>query len=243
MPATAAPPSPYRLANHMRACRVDEQVVLLDLQRNKYLGVGGVQLTALSRIIVDWPASRSTSAPEAPSSDAGPFLEAMLGQRMLTGAGEPGGKQPTPDEPLQTFDANLALAGNSPRWLDMIGLARAAWVSAFWMKRRSLADIADHIHRLRSPGKVERNATSSAELHKAVSAYLRLRPFFYTAHDQCLRDSLALLLFLASKGAFPTWVIGVRTRPFAAHSWVQNGHVVLNDVHEHVREYTPILVV
>ena len=76
-----------------------------------------------------------------------------------------------------------------------------------------------------------------------MASYMRLRPFFFTAHDKCLHDSLTLIRFLARRGMFPAWVIGVRTRPFAAHSWVQSASLVLNDVHEHVRTYTPILVV
>jgi hypothetical protein len=35
----------------------------------------------------------------------------------------------------------------------------------------------------------------------------------------------------------------VTTRPFGAHSWVQDGTMVLNDQHEHVRGFRPILVV
>lgn len=70
-----------------------------------------------------------------------------------------------------------------------------------------------------------------------------MRPLVITSHDKCLHDSLTLVHFLASEHFYPQWVIGVRTRPFAAHSWVQAGPLVLNDVHEYVRGFTPILVV
>ncbi len=80
-------------------------------------------------------------------------------------------------------------------------------------------------------------------MRAAVAAYLRLRPFALTSHDRCLNDSLTLVHFLASQGLFPQWVIGVRVRPFCAHSWVQSGGVVLNDLPERVRAYEPILVV
>lgn len=76
-----------------------------------------------------------------------------------------------------------------------------------------------------------------------MAAYEKLRPLAYTARERCLYDSLALLNFLAGEGLFPTWVIGVRTRPFGAHSWLQSGPVVLNDLHDHVRRFRPILVV
>jgi hypothetical protein len=42
---------------------------------------------------------------------------------------------------------------------------------------------------------------------------------------------------------FPRWVFGVQSRPFAAHCWLQLGGVVLNDTVDHVKRYTPIMVV
>ena len=38
-------------------------------------------------------------------------------------------------------------------------------------------------------------------------------------------------------------VFAVMTRPFAAHCWVQLDETVLNDRLDHVRKFTPILVV
>lgn len=72
---------------------------------------------------------------------------------------------------------------------------------------------------------------------------MKLRPLLFTAHDRCLHDSLALVNFLASESVSATWVIGVRTDPFAAHAWVQTGDLVLNDQHEHVRRFRPIVTV
>ena len=80
-------------------------------------------------------------------------------------------------------------------------------------------------------------------MHAEAARYTRLRPFALTTYDRCLNDSLALIHFLATQGHFPRWVIGVRVQPFGAHSWVQSGDVVLNDLPENVRHYRPILVV
>jgi hypothetical protein len=38
-----------------------------------------------------------------------------------------------------------------------------------------------------------------------------------------------------------TFVIGVATKPFLAHSWVQLGEYVLNDTTERVQDFMPIL--
>jgi len=65
----------------------------------------------------------------------------------------------------------------------------------------------------------------------------------FTSRDHCLFDSLALLNFLALDGLSAHWVIGVKVQPFGAHSWLQQGSTVLNDQHDRVRRFTPILVV
>lgn len=50
--------SPYRLADHVHACHFDEQVVLLDTRRNKYLGVDShAILTHRFRPILTHPCS------------------------------------------------------------------------------------------------------------------------------------------------------------------------------------------
>ena len=76
-----------------------------------------------------------------------------------------------------------------------------------------------------------------------VAAFIYLRPLLYTAHNACLLDSLTLTRFLAAYGVFPDWVFGVKTDPFCAHCWVQQGEYVFNDSPDHVGEFAPILVV
>lgn len=70
-----------------------------------------------------------------------------------------------------------------------------------------------------------------------------LRPWLYTARDRCLLDSLVLASYLHRLGVDPTFVIGVRTKPFAAHAWVQVGNYVVDDSPENVSGYTPILAI
>jgi len=81
------------------------------------------------------------------------------------------------------------------------------------------------------------------ELHHLVAAFSTLRPFFFSAKDACLFDALSLSEFLAGYGFFPRWVFGVQSRPFGAHCWLQLNGVVLNDSVDHVKRYTPIMVV
>jgi hypothetical protein len=70
-----------------------------------------------------------------------------------------------------------------------------------------------------------------------------LRAFLFSHREECLRDSLAVLEFLAGYGIFPDWVFAVRARPFVAHCWVQHDGLVFNDTAEHAGGYVPIMVV
>ena len=102
--------------------------------------------------------------------------------------------------------------------------------------------MADAIQRRRRHGSADL-ANTCAAMHAGVAAYEAMRPLLFTARKECLLDSLALMAFLATEDVFPRWVLGVKTGPFGAHSWVQSGSTVLNDQHEHVRQFVPILVV
>jgi len=237
-----APSKRYRLADHVRACRIDEQVVLLDMRRDKYLGIGGAQLAALSQVITDWPADRAQQ-PTLAAASLGKWTQTLIDQRMLTDALPARPRITTLPEPTQSLDPDIDARRSSPVYPDLFNLAWSSFSAALWIRRRCIADIASSVARLRSRNTAGGASANADHLQASVSSYMRLRPFMFTAHDKCLHDSLTLVRFLSREGIFPTWVIGVRTKPFAAHSWVQSGHLVLNDVHEHVRTYAPILVV
>jgi hypothetical protein len=237
-----APSVPYRLADHVRACRIDAQVVLLDLRRDKYLGVGGPQLSTLSQFIVDWPGAPAAGEPAASAASRDAWLQTLIGQQMLADAGSPQPPRPQLPQPREALGFEPHPPSETPRWRDLPSLAWAASGAAFWMRRRCLEEIAGRVTRLRADPHAAQGALA-ADLKPAMASYMRLTPFLFTRHDRCLHDSLTLVRYLAMKGMFPTWVIGIRTRPFAAHSWLQSGNLVLNDVPEHVRTFTPILVV
>lgn len=241
-PAQDAQAPRYRLADHVRACRVDEQVILLDLKRNKYMGIGGPPLAALAGAVIDWPPGITEPPPSTSSAGLRQGLQLLHAQHMLTPAadGYPTKVLVAPAEASLTVDDLPASLVSEARHLP--GLCVSAAVAAYWLKRCSLADIAAEVTRRRRAQLTLQRKNNGDRLRRAVATYLRLRPFVLTAHDHCLHDSLALIRFLALQELYPHWIIGVRTRPFGAHSWVQSGPTVLNDVHENVRAYTPIMV-
>jgi len=120
---------------------------------------------------------------------------------------------------------------------------RAALLASLRLRYQSLMAIFTRLQTADERLRRRCQPSSTRSLEDAVNAFHRLRPLVFTSKDRCLHDSLILKLSLASEGIPSTWVVGVRTGPFAAHSWVQSGHFVLNDQREHVCGFQPILVV
>jgi hypothetical protein len=79
-------------------------------------------------------------------------------------------------------------------------------------------------------------------LIRSVEAFRIVRRLAKSS-DLCLPWSIALVSNLAQYGIFPNLVLGVRMKPYAAHAWVQLDDCVLNDEVDHVRRFTPILVI
>lgn len=60
-------------------------------------------------------------------------------------------------------------------------------------------------------------------------------------HDQCLAWGLTLRKFLRNRSQPVSCIVGVSTRPFRAHCWVQTRNALVNDRYDYVRNFTPIL--
>jgi hypothetical protein len=238
-------PQRLRLASHVCACESDGQVILLDLRRNKYIGVGGRQAGALADAIDGWPACHSTRRESIAASDVDSLVQPLLSQGLVAPADRPldplfNGAIEEATASLDAEDAMDDAAVNAGRVYRMI---RGAALAAMWLRLRSLLSIAQAVSARRARLESEPGSVASPEaMRTAVAAYEKLRPLVFTARDRCLHDSLALVGFLAAEGMFPCWVIGVQTQPFGAHSWVQSGGTVLNDHPDRVRRFRPILV-
>lgn len=84
-------------------------------------------------------------------------------------------------------------------------------------------------------------AAPDEEVVRKAAAFAGVRPLA-GVRNACLRETLALLLFLGRAGASVDWVFAVKGAPFAAHCWAQLGDQVLNDSADHARGYRPIMV-
>jgi Transglutaminase-like superfamily len=89
------------------------------------------------------------------------------------------------------------------------------------------------------------SASRPAEIVRAVRAFVRAEHFIISrlGPDDCLPRSLALYVFLRSRGIPVCHRIGVRRYPFSAHAWVEHQADLILDWPERVSGYTPISVI
>jgi hypothetical protein len=242
----------YFLSPHVHVCVAGKQVVLLDLERDKYLSMACAH--PIGRWVRGWPvlpsdcADRQSSPPESDAENR--LLAKMIAQGLLVK--DPSiGKEAAPaiveapkfamveydlDSRPRTTPAQL--------WRVCVAYTAAKWA----LRRRPIKEVvqAARLRKRRGASTSTLEAGRVLEtgtVRSLVAAFVHLRPLFFTARDACLLDSLTLVNFLAGYGVFPEWVFGVKTDPFYAHCWVQQGDYVFNDTPDYVRGFSPILVV
>lgn len=238
--------SRYFLSAHVHLCLSEGQVILLDLKRDKYLGLGSVESQALGGLIDGWPCEELPTVASGPRTDDGgsrdELLASMVQAGLLTAAETR--RRLAPDIALEPARAALADLPVAPRLnaTHVFKFVLACVTAAVRLKWTTLEKSVKtfEAQKAKRQGTVQNDIGRVTEL---VAIFLMLRPFLFTARDACLFDSFALATFLSMYGVFPKWVLGVLAAPFSAHSWLQFGDVVLNDTPEHVLRYQPILVV
>lgn len=238
----------FCLADHVRVCRTLSDTVGLNLERNRYFSLGARE----TRLLEDLGLIPTGVPAPLPGDDATPasppaqhLIAALLDARII----ERGAGSETPTSADTDRAGPLASAGYeleatiSLRWHHALAcLAAHAW-ARHALRTQSLYRIRQTLQRLQLHALRENRAFDDARAIALVSAFRTLRPFVYVARDRCLLHALTLRRFLAFYDLHPSWVIGVRTRPWAAHSWVQSGRLVLDARPDDICEYTPILIV
>jgi hypothetical protein len=246
----------YFLAPHVYPCVTEDHVVLLDLERDKYVGVAREQMGGLAERVKGWPLignglagaggkdSTAALAPRASSGRAEGVLSKMLAAGMLTT--DPAvGKEV---QPLQMAAASAALIEPDLDWCpqvtftDVARFLLAATITALTLRVLPIRQVVTRVMKRKLAAR-SNNCVDVEVARRATEAFIRLRPLLFGAQDACLFDSLALTRFLSYYGQYPSCVIGVQTGPFGAHCWVQDGSLVFNDAPENVRRFTPILAV
>jgi hypothetical protein len=130
--------------------------------------------------------------------------------------------------------------GARPGPLDVARAGAAVIRARSSLRRRGIAATIEAAARRRAtsgPGACDMN-----RIGRVAAAFARA-DLYLSPLDRCLPRSLALARALARRRLSGRLVIGVRLRPFLAHSWVQTGTVALNDRPDVVRTFVPLLVI
>jgi hypothetical protein len=230
--------SQYFLPNWVHVCLPEEGAVFLDVRRDRYFGLDQSQTRAFCALFQD-----SSPAHE----DAQAVARQLLEMKLLTteasdarplahpaiGLPEASVLEPTYDsKPKIRFHhlANFAMACAAVRLAMKLGSTDRATSRFSTLRARLTA----------KPAVSARGPEYVSEL---VKVFVYLRPLIYAAKDNCLYDSLVLGDFLRRYHVPSTCVFAVRTRPFAAHCWVQVDALIANGTVEFARWFVPILAV
>ncbi len=233
------------LAPHVRLCHAGGDTIGLDLQRNRYFGLGLQEtqvLQHLGLLVADERTVPDRSL--LPDSKIAAITGALMRAGVLTTCQESAGPtlKPSPVKNIATpaasagYEYNDALPLRPRHALDLI----RAWCWARGqLAKQSFLEIVQHIE---SDRRRHGDAFDAERAIGLVNTFRLLRPFVYCARGRCLLHALTLTHFLGLHAQHPYWIVGVRTRPWAAHSWVQAGELVLDARPDDVFEYKPILI-
>jgi hypothetical protein len=123
-----------------------------------------------------------------------------------------------------------------PRLGEILAVARLLILVSIELRREPISKILSGVRLRRNSGVEEGDPIEAA---RRFASARRLVPIRFN----CLRDSLALMHWLASRRANAVLVLGVKLDPFAAHCWVQSKTCLLNDHAERIERFTPVRVV
>jgi Transglutaminase-like superfamily len=235
----------YGLASHVFVCRDEEYIVVLDVRQDRYFTLEAAKTAALRVEIPGWPASAPGGDVPSTAVDA---VAAPLQRRGWLLEASRDSKDATPVR-TQAPEAELVEGGDFPQTRVKIGpgilfsFVAASLFAKLALRFCRFERVINRVARRKARRAGAGRPLDMERARQLVAAFGRMRVFLFSSRDECLHDSLAVVEFLARYGVYPSWVFGVRARPFEAHCWVQHGGTVFNDSVEQVGAYVPIMVV
>lgn len=250
----------YWIAPHVHVRNTQDGCVVLDLARDKYVGLTKDESMLLAATVYEWPAALWQVAGESrtdTSSRSRALCESLLEDGLICES--PPANACSRHAPEMDLQADWVCLGDEIELPSLVTVRDVAnFVLAFvaaWASLRfgRLERTVDAIRRSRDcarHGDSSMTALQEASepmeilrMARAVDIFRRLRTFVFAAEGRCLLHALALIKFMGRYHLHPRWVIGISTQPWGAHSWVQWQKFLLDTTPEKVGRYLPILVV
>lgn len=237
----------YYLAAHVSACMSEQGAVLLDLRRNRYYGLPLEDALSLAPMIEGWPESHAEARREKSNdrSATDDLIRSLLQAGILQ-------TSPIRSPRIGTstlLDGDLCSVGDeiiSPttvRFAHVICFVLSLMSALCFLRILPLSVTVRVVHGRKSRAIARGYRFDPHRAEALTFVFRRLRPYFFTANGHCMLHALALVNFLALHGEFPCWVLGVRSQPWGAHSWVQYADLLFDTNPTKVCAYDPILSV
>jgi Transglutaminase-like superfamily len=234
----------FHLPRHVSACRTDEGIVFLDTRHDRYFGFCGQHMDALGTVVQDWPGGNPpyVDPTSTPPAELQKMLQALVERGLITESttGTPSEAR-TLAPPLKMLQPQVTVDRcRAATAIDVVNFLLACSRAAWRLKWQSIEDIMRELASVRCKAQ-HRSASSVATTIELAQVFRHLRRFFFSERNRCLFNALSLVYFLRRYEYFPLWVIGVKTAPFGAHSWVQQGEIALDGDPAVLCHFVPIL--
>jgi Transglutaminase-like superfamily len=241
---------PLQIAPHVFVCVTSDGSVLLDLKRDKYLGLGRDETELVASAVAEWPKpvwEVSGRESRADQDAVKQLLRSLIDAGVLTRQAAnnvTAGRRAVVDMRVDWTSIGDELEVESRVTVsNAVNFVKALAEARLSLTLRPFAATVESARLRKLEGERNLGGFNVLQVAGIVDAFRRLRPFVFAAEGRCLLHALTLVNFLAKYDFYPEWVIGVSTQPWGAHSWVQWGNYLLDTNPEKVCHFTPILVV
>jgi hypothetical protein len=244
-------PGRFGIPPHIHVCVTGTGSVILDVKRDKYLGLGREETELLSGAVTGWPSplwpTSTRCDADASTRATNDLCELLVADGVLESAGE--AKKARVVAPLRHMKGEWISIGDELEVAGRVTLRHIAnFLSAYVWARYSLAwrpfsIVVEEVTATKLRRVPDLHRCHIRRVSAMVDIFRRLRPFAFAAEGHCLLHALTLMRFLSKYQLHPQWVIGVTTQPWGAHSWVQWDNFLLDSNPEKVCGYTPIVMV
>ncbi len=250
-PDTESNVSAPRLAlkRGVHAAMYADELILLDLNQNKYSGLDASSSACLLERLGSEQSTILHLADGANGCRA--LLDALLAQGLTEWRTEATTGPQTLGEPPKPggltvcawrpeLGAVRASSGQSLRNRHLTSALFALATVEWTLRRHNLAGLIARIERRAAHRPTNQPAADTATVTAVHHAIQRARRW-YPRPTNCLVGSAALQLLLYRCGITTQFVIGAQKYPFYAHAWVEWDGSVINDSQE-VAEYLAVLL-
>jgi hypothetical protein len=225
----------YGLRDQLYYSTNDGAVIFMDLRTGRYIGLNERSSKAFLSVVAG-----GGHVDSCPDPSLVPLIEGGYLRRTSEASGLGKVKSiPLPHGDLAYIEPDIA-ARFAPSWY--LTFKATVW-QLFALVALRIWSLEALMKALSSPAPAKPTASRTLENYpqKLGMAFAKTALLLGQA-DRCLDRSLAMFALLRRAGIACELVIGLRHRPFAAHSWVQSKGIVLNDRLENVLTFEPVAV-